>query len=123
MQIIIIIVFLGAFAVVALLFVAGGTGASQQTKKTLATLQSALATSRPDSPDQLVDLRKQELLSAIPWINRQLLKIELAPRLRIMLYQANLKWTAGGLMLISSIAFLIVGYLLYLRTGHTVISI
>src|SRR5277367_5758464 len=124
MQIVMIIVFLGAFAVVALLFVAGGAGASQQTKKTLATLQSALATSKQgESVDQLVDLRKQELLSAIPWINRQLLKIELAPRLRIMLYQANLKWTAGGLMLISSIAFLIVGYLLYLRTGHTVISI
>jgi tight adherence protein B len=123
MQIIMIIVFLGAFVVVALLFVAGGTGASQQTKKTLATLQSALATTRADSPDALVDLRKQELLSAIPWINRQLLKVELAPRLRIMLYQADLKWTAGGLMMMSGLAALIPGYLMYLRSGNILFSL
>ena len=123
MEMIVIIVFLGAFAVVALLFIAGGTGASQRTKRTLATLQSALATSRPDSPDQLVDLRKQELLSAIPWINRQLLKIELAPRLRIMLYQADLKWTAGGLLLMSGVAFIAAWYLINLRTGNTILSL
>ena len=43
MGLILIIVFAGAFAVVALLLIAGGTGASQQTKKVLATLDSALA--------------------------------------------------------------------------------
>ena len=116
MNLIIGIVFLGAFAVIALLLIATGTGASQQTKKTLATLDSALAASVTVSNDQVVDLRKQELLSAVPWMNRWLLKIEIAPRLRLMLYQANLKWTAGGLLLMSAAAFAIPGYLIYLRT-------
>ena len=123
MNLIIIIVFAGAFAVVALLLIAGGTGATQQTKKILATLDSALATSWTNTSDQIVDLRKQELLSAIPWINRWLLKIELAPRIRLMLYQANLKWTAGGLLLMCLMAFAIPGYLLYLKIDNALLSL
>jgi tight adherence protein B len=123
MTLILVIVFGGAFAVVALLLIAGGTGASQQTKKVLATLDSALATSWTNQSDQVVDLRKQELLSAIPWINRMLLKIELAPRLRLMLYQSSLKWTAGGLMLMCATAFVVASYLVHLKTDNTIVSI
>ena len=124
MNLIVVVVFMGAFAVVALLLVASGTGASQQTKKVLAALNSALATSGwTTSADQMVDLRKQELFSAIPWINRWLMKIELAPRLRLMLYQANLKWTAGGLILMSIGFFAIPGYIAYLRTESTVLGL
>src|SRR5580658_3630458 len=115
MNLIILLVFGGAFSVVAVLMIKDGTGASQQTKKVLATLDSALATSWTNTSDQIVDLRKQELLSAIPWINRWLLKIELAPRLRLMLYQSSLKWTAGGLILMCGAAALIPAYLAYLR--------
>ena len=122
MTLILLIVFAGAFAVVALLLVAGGTGASQQTKKVLATLNSALATSWTNQSDQIVDLRKQELLSAIPWINRMLLKIELAPRLRLMLYQSSLKWTAGGLIMMCALTFVVSSYLIHLKTDNTVIS-
>jgi tight adherence protein B len=120
MNLIILIVFAGAFAVVALLMIATGTGASQQTKKVLATLDSALATSWINSTDQIVDLRKQELLSAVPWINRWLMKIELAPRLRLLLYQANLRWTAGGLILMCTAAFVIPSYLIHLKTDNTI---
>jgi hypothetical protein len=60
MNLIILLVFGGAFSVVALLMIAAGTGASQQTKKVLATLDSALATSWTNTSDQIVDLRKQE---------------------------------------------------------------
>jgi tight adherence protein B len=123
MGLIFFIVFAGAFAVVALILVATGTGANQQTKKILATLDSALATSWTNQSDQVVDLRKQELLSAIPWINRMLLKIELAPRLRLILYQSSLKWTAGGLMLMCTAAFVIPAYLIHLKTDNTIVSI
>jgi tight adherence protein B len=123
MNLIILLVFAGAFSVVALLMIAAGTGASQQTKKVLATLDSALATSWTNTSDQIVDLRKQELLSAIPWINRWLLKIELAPRLRLLLYQANLKWTAGGLILMCGAACLIPAYLRYLQSGDLITSL
>ena len=123
MNVIFLIVFLGAFAVFALLLIATGTGASQQTKKVLATLDSALATAWTNSSDQIVDLRKEELLSAVPWINRWLLKIELAPRLRLLLYQASLKWTAGGLILICMVAFVFPAWLVHLKTDSTILSL
>jgi tight adherence protein B len=123
MNLIVVVVFIGAFAVFALLMLATGTGATQQTKKVLARLDSALATSWTNSSDIVVDLRKQELLSAIPWINRWLMKIELAPRLRLLLYQANLKWTAGGLLLMTCAAFAIPAYVAYLKTNSTLLSL
>lgn len=123
MLILVVLVFVSVFAVTALLLVAKGTGASQQTKQTLDLLQATLATSRPEQHDQAVDIRKEELFSAVPWINRWMLKIELAPRLRSLIYQADLKWTAGSLLLMSAVCCLIPGYLLYLRTGAGIFSL
>jgi tight adherence protein B len=123
MNLIVVVVFVGAFSVFALLLIASGTGASQQTKKVLARLDSALATSWTNSVDQIVDLRKQELLSAIPWLHRTLMKIELAPRLRLLLYQANLKWTVGGLIVMSVSFFVIPAYLAYLKTSSALLGL
>lgn len=122
MVIVIVLVFLGVFAVSALLLVATGTGASQQTKRTLTVLEAALSTDAPAGSDPIVDVRKQELFSAVPLINRLLLKLEVAPRLRHLLYQANLKWTAGGLILMCITCCLIPGYLVHLRTDSLALS-
>lgn len=124
MQLLLVIVFVGVFAVIALLLVAAGTGASQRTKEALARLESVLAVeTSAKSNDEMLDFRKQELLSAVPWLNRWLLHIELAPRLRVLLYQANLKWTVGGLLLMSVAALVIPAYLIYLRTGVLILSV
>lgn len=122
MVIVIVLVFLGVFAVSALLLVATGTGASQQTKRTLTVLEAALSTDAPAGSDPIVDVRKQELFSAVPLINRLLLKLELAPRLRHLLYQANLKWTAGGLILMCITCCLIPAYLVHLRTDSLALA-
>ena len=122
MLLIIVLVFVGVFAVAALVLVATGTGASQQTKRTLVVLDAALSTDTAKSADPIVDVRKEELLSAVPFLNRLLLKVELAPRLRHLLYQANLKWTAGGLILMSIASFLIPAYLVNLKTGALLLS-
>ena len=116
MLLVLVLVFSGVFAVFTLLMLARGAGASQQTKQVLATLDSALATNRAAPRDQIVDVRKTELFSAIPWINRWLLQIEVAPRLRSLLYQANLKWTVGGLLLMCLACFMVPFYLIYQRT-------
>ena len=71
MGMIVVLVFLGVFAVVALLLIALGSGASQEAKQVLASLDSALATETPEVRDQIVNLRKSELLSGIPWLNRK----------------------------------------------------
>lgn len=119
MIIITVSVFVAVFLVVVLLAAATGAGASKQDKQMLARLDSALATNKnkSDMADLLVDVRKSELLSTIPWVDQMLRKVELTPRLRRLLYQANLKWTVGGLVLMSVTAFAIPGYLIYLRTG------
>jgi len=101
MILLLVLVFLSAFLIFALILIGSGVGTSQQTKKVLATLDLVLANAGSKSHDQMIDVRKNELLSTIPWINRWLLKLELAPRLRNLLNQANLKWTAGALILMS----------------------
>lgn len=123
MLLLLILVFVGVFSVVALLLLASGTGASQQTKRTLAALESALAVAGGNPTDAVVDIRKDELLSSIPWVNRFLLQLEIAPRLRKLLYQANLKWTTGGLLLMCVACFAIPGYLVYLRTGAAIFAL
>src|ERR1700761_5389374 len=124
MQLLLFIVFVGVFAVFALLLIASGTGASQRTKETLARLQSTLAAGGKAHPsDEIVDLRKQELFSAVPWLNRWLLRLEVAPPLRTLLYQANFKWTVGVLLLMSSTCFLIPAYLVYFRTGVVILAL
>jgi tight adherence protein B len=123
MLLLLLLVFTGVFAVFTLLMLARGTGASQQTKQVLATLDSALASSKNAPREMIVDVRKTELFSAIPWMNRWLLGIEVAPRLRSLLYQANLKWTVGGLILMCIASFVIPFYLIYRRTDAIALSL
>jgi len=123
MLIVVVLVFLGVFGVSALLLIATGTGASQRTKRTLTVLHAALSAAESRPPDPIVDVRKEELFSALPMLNRMLLKFEIAPRLRALLYQANLKWTAGGLILMSVTCFLIPSYLIHLRIGSLALSL
>jgi tight adherence protein B len=123
MLVVLVLIFLGVFAVLTLLLLASGAGASQQTKQILATLDSALASDKSKVQDPIVDIRKKDLFSAIPWINRVLLRIDLAPRLRVLLFQANLKWTVGIVLLMCAACFAIPSYLVYRRTGATLLAI
>lgn len=119
-----LIVFLGAFVVLVLVLMGSGVGVSKEQKKTLAVLESTLAVDKPEKPkDPIVDIRKEELFSAIPWINRWLLKLDIAPRLSRLLYQANLKWTAGALILMSIVSFVIPAYLMYVRVRGVIVAL
>jgi tight adherence protein B len=123
MLLVTVLVFIGVFAVILLLMAAFGMGASAQTKQAIAALQAVLATGEGVWRDQIVDIRKQELLSAIPWMNRWLLQLELAPRLYRLLYQANLKWTAGGLLLMSFACFAFTFYAIHFKFGGVVLPL
>lgn len=111
------VVFVGVFLVAALLLTASGTGASERVKQTLTRLDAILATEGQRGKDELVDIRKQELLSAIPLLNRLLLRFDLTPRLRRLLYQADVKLTPGGLLLLTLTCWAISANLIYLKTG------
>ena len=85
------IVFCAVFGLATLLLAASGVGASDQVKRTLARLDALLVIEREVSDEQ-IDLETRELLSSIPFLNRILLRLEIAPQLRRLLYQANVKW-------------------------------
>lgn len=123
MGMIIGLVFLGVFSVAALLLVAVGSGASEQAKQVHATLDSALATDRPEERDQLLNLRKSEHLSSIPWLNRRLLRLELAPRLQALLSQADMKWSAGGLLAGCGLCFVIPAYVTYVHFDSVLVAL
>lgn len=122
MLLIAIAVFIAVFIVVALLLTATGSGASEREKQTLARLDSMLV-SGGHGRDEVVDIRRDELLSTIPWLNRWLQRIDLFPRLRLMLYQADLNWTVGGLVLMSVFCWMVAANLVFWRTGETIFSI
>ena len=124
MGLIIFLIFVGVFAVVALLIMAVGTGASQQAKQVHATLNSALSTGgTQEDRENLVNLRKSDALSGIPWLNRKLLQNELAPRLQTLLLQANLSWSPGRLLAACVFCFALPAYLVYLRFESILIAL
>jgi tight adherence protein B len=123
MELIIVLVFLGVFAVVTLVALALGSGASQQAKQVHATLDSALATESPEDRGAIVDLRKTDHLSSIPWLNSKLLQFELTPRLQTLLYQADLKWPVGGVLAVSGLCFLVPAFLIYEHFNSILIAL
>jgi tight adherence protein B len=123
MLLVLVLVFVGVFAVLSLILVASGVSASEKTKRTLTVLNSVLAAAHSGSSDPIVDIRKSELLSGTPWINRWLMTIEISPRLRSLLYEANVKWTAGGLVLMSATCVVFTASLIYLRTGTVIFAL
>ena len=113
MGIIAILVFIGVFVVIALPMALAAP--SDNSKKALATLDAALKTeSKQAAQQQNMDLRKDEQLSSIPWLNKKLLSIELAPYLRKMLSQAELVWSPGRLLIMTLACFALPSYFLFL---------
>lgn len=117
MLMLVFIVFLGVFALAAPLTMMSERKRSAQGQQATKEPGSDAFANRESTNSQTVDFRKQVTLSAIPWIHRWLLKFALAPRIRTLLSQANLKWTVGGLFLACSACFVVSGYLVQLRTG------
>jgi tight adherence protein B len=109
MLIISILVFAGAFTVWTLVL----TALSQPAPVT------ATPAAQPGSirRQRIADVRKVTKLSAIPWMNNLLQRLELAPRLRLLIYQAELKWTVGQLVLMCFACGVALYYLSSLRTG------
>jgi tight adherence protein B len=122
MGLIIILVFVGVFAVVALLMIATGSGKAQQQKQVLATLDSALATESRETREQILNLRKRDAMSGIPWLNKKLLTAELGPQIQNLLHQADLKWTVGGLLSMCAVSFLVPAVLVNMRFGSLLIA-
>lgn len=123
MAIIIGLSFLGVFAVVVAIMFATGSSSDKEAKQVIATLDSALATETPENREAIGDFRKNETLSGIPWLNKKLGTLQLAPSLYKLLSQADLKWTIGALLSMSAACFVFPGYLVYLKLHNMLIAV
>ena len=113
MGVIAVLVFIGVFALIALPMVASAP--SNNSKQALAQLDAALKSeSKQAVQQQNLDLRKDEQLSSIPWLNKRLLNFDLAPYLRKMLSQADLDWSPGRLLIMTAAGFVLSSYFVFL---------
>lgn len=116
-----VLVFVGVFIVIAVPLIA--LGSAQSSKRVLASLDSALATEAPSMREQIVNLRKDSSFSSIPWLNRRMLKVQLAPYLQRLLSQANVKWSAGRLIVVCLVCFAVPAYGVYMQFGTGLIAL
>ncbi|MGD0893359.1 MAG: type II secretion system F family protein [Terracidiphilus sp.] len=116
------LVFVGVFSLIALVAY-GSMAGDRQAKQVIATLDSALATESIETRNEILNLRKSDKLSTIPWLNQHLLKLEIGPWMRSLLAQADLKWTVGGMLSMCVLCFVVPAYLVYWRTGSTPLAI
>lgn len=122
MGIILILSFLGVFALlVPLLMWMSGSAKAGEKKQVAAVLESALGPSA-EAQAAVINFRKNELVSAIPLLNKYLEKLDLVPRIRRTLAQAEVNWTPGAVILMTIVAFAIPGYLVQLRTGSVLVG-
>ena len=69
------LVFIGVFAVVALPLVGSALAPSRSSRQALATLDSAIKAESQEVREQILNLRKNDQLSSIPWLNQQAAEI------------------------------------------------
>jgi tight adherence protein B len=116
MLLILLVVFLGVFALCVLAMIgAGGRSSSQETFR--ATLDSVLLQTSRREIGEVVEIRKNVALSSIPWMDRLLARIRAAGQLRRVLEQADLPWTSGRVFLLAVLAWLAAFYVIQLKTG------
>src|SRR5579859_5586126 len=118
MALILILSFLGAFAIIALPLVAAGGASTKRSKQVMTAVDAALGSAQRVDGEGIPDLRKGEKLSSIPWLNQTLLNLHMMQRLQDMLDQSDLNWTAGKLLAASGVCALVPAYLVQLHYGN-----
>lgn len=109
-----VIVFLGLFAAVALSLIAVSASRTEL-RQTLSRLESIGREARDTAELSAVPVKRQERLSAISWLNRLLQNADVGRRLQLLLSQADLPWTVGRLLLTTSLAAALTGFFVQAR--------
>ncbi|HEY2861034.1 MAG TPA: type II secretion system F family protein [Terracidiphilus sp.] len=119
-----ILIFVAIFAIAApiLVWVSGAQNAAKK-EKVAAVLDTALGIASPVSKNDPDSFRRSEQISSIPLLNRWLQKLDLMPRLSLMLRQADMKTTPGTLLLGCVAAFAIPAYLVNYKTGSLLVGL
>ena len=113
MGLIIGLVFVGVFAAIALPLIATAWGRRSRPRTCRPGWHRHWLPKRRARADIVVNLRKHDQISSIPWLNKKLLQFELTPYLRKVIDQANLSWSAGKLLMMSAGCFLVPSYFVH----------
>lgn len=117
MGLIVVLVFVGVFAAIALPLVFASLAPARGAREAMATLESALSNQPLEAQKPILDVRKDERASSIPWLNRRLAGMELMPSLHSLLQQAQLKWSPGRLLTMMLACFAVPCYAIDARFG------
>jgi len=119
-----ILVFIAIFALITpVIVILTGGGKKSEKQQAGAALDTALGGTSREEGSAVVNFRRSEAVSAIPWLSKRLEKLDLIPRIRKTLAQAEVKWTPTALILMTVTCFAIPGYLINLRTGSVMLAI
>jgi tight adherence protein B len=113
---IVIFVSVAVFAVVVLVILALSPDTASPARFR-ATLDSVLKMSGLAAPEEVVDVRKNHLLSSIPWLHKLLEGFDAAVELQRVLNQADLAWNPARLLLTAAAGWAIAASLIQWRTG------
>jgi tight adherence protein B len=120
---ILLLVFVTFFVAVVLVAFSVAAPSTKETRQTISRLESIAAPQSRAKREDDISLRRADQASTIPWLDRLLKQGDIGERLRLLLYQADLKWTVGRLLLVSvSVAFAS-GALVLLRTRALFLAI
>jgi tight adherence protein B len=114
--------FLAVFVICILLLMIVGMRSRAESKQTIDRLETLTAI-KADTAEAPVNLRRQALMSNIAVINTILQNLQIAPKLHMLLYQANLTWRVGDLLLGCVAALVVVMWLVYERTGALIFAV
>lgn len=78
---------------------------------------------RAKRKEEGADLKKDQSLSAVPWLNKILQEWQLSALVKTMLYQANIGWTPGKFMLIVVLMFFASFTLTWLKASSFMLSV
>ena len=106
--------FLAVFALAAGVIAAMGNGRSKLVEKRLALVESDAP--RPVVMEKAADIRREQKKGSVEWLNRWMVRFDLAPRLSLLLEQADVRRSAEAILLSSFGAALAAGGLVFLRT-------
>jgi tight adherence protein B len=118
MGMIIGLTFVGVFAIVAIPLMLVTAGQAKASRQAVATLDAAVKIQKSEpARTKVLDVRKQEIFSSIPWLNKKLREMELTPYLRRTLEQAKLDWSLGRLGMMTLACFVVPSCIVYVRFG------
>jgi tight adherence protein B len=110
----ILVICFAVFAIAALVIVAMTAGPSKPVKQRLQALEPQSAPVQFE--EKAANIRREERVSGVVWLNHWMVKIDLAPRARLLFHQAGMKTSPETLLLTSLTGSVAIAGMIYLRT-------